>query len=231
MTTTKQTQQPRLLTPNELSAFVKLYRELQMWSQEQLADLSGLSARTIQRVERGEPSGVDTRRAIARAFDFTDIDALNKPFSIPSESELKEEKEKFDRENITLKALPLITGKQLAKLAETNSMDMSTAGFDMSREAEEIFATLVDYFRDYRDCAELYSEMQKFEVHDELQTHIDALKAISVSLRYATRKVQVCTNSNSDGKPWSTTIMYVVTFPLGEEPEEFATSRAESIKF
>ena len=110
------------------------------------------------------------RRALASAFEFEDIDALNKPFTIPSEEGLKAEKETFDREHVTLAAIPLTKGKQLAKLAETCMMDMSEPAFEMTREAQETFAVLVDYFRDYRDCADAYSETQKFEVYDDMQS-------------------------------------------------------------
>jgi hypothetical protein len=44
----------------------------------------------------------------------------------------------------------------LAKLAEAHSMDLSTPGFDMSREADEEFAALIDYMREYRDCSDAY---------------------------------------------------------------------------
>jgi transcriptional regulator with XRE-family HTH domain len=229
MATTEQTP-PRLLTEGELAVAVKFLRESRQWSQEQLADLSGLSVRTIQRVERGDASGFDTRRAIARAFEFEDIDTLNKPFSIPTAEELQAAKEKFDREHVTLKALPLQTGKQLAKLAEVHSMDLSTPGFEMSREADEEFAALIDYMREYRDCSEFYSEVQKFDIYDDLQRHIDGLNAQGVSLRYAERKVRLKFNSDAaDTKPFDTSVLYVVAFPVGNEPDEFATSRSVGI--
>ncbi len=34
------------------------------WSQEQLAELSGLSVRTIQRLERGQPASVESLKAL-----------------------------------------------------------------------------------------------------------------------------------------------------------------------
>ncbi len=225
----EQAQQPRLLTPDELAAFVKLYRQLRQWSQEQLADISGLSARTIQRVERGDPSDLDTRRAIARAFEFEDIDVLNKPFNIPTAEELAAEKEKFEREHVTLKAHPIGTGKQLADLVETTNMDLSTPAFDLGREADEEFAALIDYFRDYRDCADLYSEVQKFEVYDEMQSHMDRLKDLGVSLCYAVRKLQVKVNGAPETKPLPATALYVVAFPLGKEPDSFMTPKAVGI--
>jgi transcriptional regulator with XRE-family HTH domain len=225
MPTTEQTQ-PRLLTADELAVVVRFYRESRQWSQEQLADLSGLSVRTIQRVERGEASGFDTRRAIAGAFEFEDIDALNKAFSIPTAEQLQAAKEEFDREHVTLKALPLETGKQLAKLAEAHSMDLSTPGFELSREADEEFAALVDYMREYRDCSDAYTELQKFDVYDDLQRHIDALNTLAVSLRYAERKVRLRLNSDADAKPFDTSVLYVVAFPAGKEPDEFATPRS-----
>jgi transcriptional regulator with XRE-family HTH domain len=226
MPATEQTQ-PRLLTEGELAVVVKFFRESRQWSQEQLADLSGLSVRTIQRVERGDASGFDTRRAIARAFEFEDIDALNKPFSIPTAEEMQAAKEKFDREHVTLKALPLETGKQLAKLAEAHSMDLSTPGFEMSREADEEFAALIDYMREYRDCSDLYTEVQKFDVYDDLQRHIDDLHALSVSLRYAERKVRLrFNNDDADARPIDTNVLYVIAFPVGKEPDEFATPRS-----
>lgn len=224
MSATEKTQ-PRLLTPEELGSVVKIHRELRQWSQEQLGELSSLSTRTIQRVENGKPSDLDTRRALARAFDLEDIDAFNKPYVIPTEDELKAAKEEFYKENITLLVLPLSTGKELASLVELTSMDLSTPAFELSREADERFAELIDYFRDYRDCADWYSQRDKFAIYDELQEHIDALKALEVSLRYATRKMVVkC--ATPEAKPVPVKVLYVIAFPLGKEPAEIATPRS-----
>lgn len=41
------------------------------WSQEQLAELSSLSVRTIQRIENGGQASLETLGAIAAAFDVT----------------------------------------------------------------------------------------------------------------------------------------------------------------
>lgn len=230
MSATEQAPQARLLTPAELGAFVRIYREMRQWSQEQLAEISGLNVRTIQRVEQGQAASLDTRRALARAFDFPDVDVLNKPLTVPSDEELKAQKEKFDRENITLAALPLTTGKQLTKLIETHMVDLSEPGFELSREADKTFAELVDYYRDYRDCADSYSESAKFEVYDEMQSHIDALKALGVSLRYAERKVLVKWGTAENAKPMPVSVLYVVAFPLGQEPDHFATPKSGNLR-
>lgn len=59
----------QVISPQELADMVKLLRGGRNWSQEQLAEISGLTVRTIQRIERGEASNFDTRRALARARD------------------------------------------------------------------------------------------------------------------------------------------------------------------
>ena len=45
------------------------------WSQEQLAEVSGLSVRTIQRLERGQTASVESLKALGAAFeiDFSDL--------------------------------------------------------------------------------------------------------------------------------------------------------------
>ncbi len=39
------------------------------WSQEQLAELSGLSVRTIQRIERGQKPGLESAKSLASVFE------------------------------------------------------------------------------------------------------------------------------------------------------------------
>ena len=72
----------RALTDEEVANCVKLIRHDRKWSQEQLAAISGLNLRTIQRVEKGEPSSIDTRRNLANSFGANDIDAFNKETNI-----------------------------------------------------------------------------------------------------------------------------------------------------
>ena len=48
------------------------------WSQEQLADLSGLSVRTIQRLERGQPASVESLKALGAVVEV-DFATLKEP--------------------------------------------------------------------------------------------------------------------------------------------------------
>lgn len=48
---------------------VRKLRLVKGWSQEQLAELAGVSIRTIQRIERGQAPSLETRNALASVFE------------------------------------------------------------------------------------------------------------------------------------------------------------------
>lgn len=48
---------------------VKQLRLQRAWSQEQLAELAGVSVRTIQRIENGDRPGLETLSALAAVFE------------------------------------------------------------------------------------------------------------------------------------------------------------------
>ena len=52
------------------------------WSQEQLAEMSGLSVRTIQRIERGRPAGLESLKSLAAVFE-TDVSNLTTEPDMP----------------------------------------------------------------------------------------------------------------------------------------------------
>lgn len=232
MNTSTSSGQPRVLSLEEFAALIRKMREVFQWSQETLAELAGLNVRTVQRVENAKSASTHTRRALAAAFEIEDIDAFNKPFDIPTEEELRVEKARIERDYITLPALPLSTGHQLAKLAESSTVDISQPGFEMQRDAHEVFASLVDYFRDYRDCASDYSESAKFAVYDEMQELIDELQGLEVSIQYATRKVHLkVTGEQSEAKPLTVQMSYLIAFERGKAPGEFAVQKKLDFPF
>jgi transcriptional regulator with XRE-family HTH domain len=68
------------------------------WSQQQLADFSGLSVRTVQRLEAGQPASTETLKSLAAVFEV-DFASLNPEPSMttataPNTSE-REESEAF----------------------------------------------------------------------------------------------------------------------------------------
>ncbi len=50
---------------------IRALRLKKAWSQEQLAELSGLSTRTVQRIESGERPGLETLSALAAVFEVS----------------------------------------------------------------------------------------------------------------------------------------------------------------
>ena len=50
---------------------IRKLRNIKCWSQDELATASGLSVRTIQRVEKNGSASIETTKALAAVFDIT----------------------------------------------------------------------------------------------------------------------------------------------------------------
>jgi len=72
---------------------VKSLRIQHDWSQEQLAHMSGLSVRTIQRIEKGENIGLESLKSLAAVFEVNVNDLKENP-SMTSEVTVSEVKAK-----------------------------------------------------------------------------------------------------------------------------------------
>jgi transcriptional regulator with XRE-family HTH domain len=223
--TAEQKEAPRLLTPAELAQLVRLCREMRQWSQETLAALSGLSVRTIQRVEKGEPSDLDSRRALARAFDAEDIDVFNKACNIPTPEEVQAQQEKFHREHWTLDCSIVKSGRQLTNLFEAAHCDYSSPSADLRDEPASDLAGLIDYLRDYRDCAGHYTETQKLVVYADIQNYLDLLATAGISVWYARRNTEFVGRDWVNKTPMALAILYLITCPKGNAPEKMVVPR------
>lgn len=55
---------------------VRKYRLEKGWSQEQLAQISGLSVRTVQRIEQGQKAGLESLKCLAAVFETNISDLI-----------------------------------------------------------------------------------------------------------------------------------------------------------
>lgn len=63
------------------------------WSQDQLAQLSGLSIRTIQRIERGQKAGLESLKSLAAVFEVQ-VSDLKQEAIMSAEQQYSENEEK-----------------------------------------------------------------------------------------------------------------------------------------
>lgn len=231
MTEAQTKNEPRLLSPKELALMCKLLRQGRGWTQEVLAEVAKLTVRTVQRVERGEGAAKDTLRALAGAFGAEDLDCFIKPIVVPAPEEVKAAQEKFNAEHVTLAVKHVVGGRELASLVTTTSMDSAEQTAELSPEAAHEYAALVDYYRDFRDVADCYSEVQKLEVFDDLDRYIDELKRLGFTLVHAVRYVRLRFKSDKAAEPWDTSVLYLLAVPKGKEPEQVVVPRKVGLGF
>ena len=80
--------------------FVKILRNQKGWSQSELAALSGLSVKTIQRIENGQGApSLDTAKALASVFDRPFSDFL--PAAPPKEKSVQRHSDSAEPNEIT----------------------------------------------------------------------------------------------------------------------------------
>lgn len=73
---------------------VRKLRLKHAWSQEQLSQFSGLSIRTIQRIERGQNAGLESLKSLAAVFDI--------PLSELQEGNTMDNSEKLSEQEISV---------------------------------------------------------------------------------------------------------------------------------
>ena len=106
------------MTATEIGFLVKIYRDAMKWSQETLAELSGRTVRTIQRVEAGHPTNLDTRRAIARGFQIPDLDFFPNRTRFRPPMKWIGKRLRFDRQYVVLDANVVDGRKIMAMLID-----------------------------------------------------------------------------------------------------------------
>lgn len=218
----------RTMTLQEVGLLVKILRDTNGWTQETLAEISGLTTRTIQRVENGDSASAETRRALARAFKIEDLDTFNKPYEFKSEEDLKREAEELKRNFLTLDVTIAEKGAQLADLAETCgiwSFNLQ-GGVEINDEVDEAAAELFDYLQEYGDCSELYTFSQKRGVHAGLCALVERVKAARYSVCVARRDTKLTSDGLKDNRPWAVSIGYVFIALAGKEPKTVAVPKA-----
>ena len=66
------------ISDEDMNMLIQKLRLQRGWSQEQLAEVSGLSVRTIQRLEGGQPGSLESMNALAAVFEI-DLNSLKEP--------------------------------------------------------------------------------------------------------------------------------------------------------
>ena len=136
--------------------------------------------------------------------------------------------EKFKKENVTLEARAVSSGQELVRLYETVTMDSASGGEVLQGAAAEAFAGLIDYLRDYRECADLMSETEKLGAFGEVQQYLDALRKEGFSVSYARRDTNLVSQNWTDKTPWPVSIAYLVASQKGSEPKLICAPRRVS---
>lgn len=187
----------RLPSASELGAIVKSQRETNKWTQATLAEIAKVTERTIQRVERGLPSSFDTRRAISGAFGFKDLDTFDKPLPFPNSEKWQAFEQELEQNTVLIPVTKIDEGRTLRFMVEGAGSSATTEIGKISVEAQEAFAQLVDYLRDYNEIRHDYSMSERLEVDKHIDELIKTIRVRGAELGAGLRRTELCFRSDA----------------------------------
>ena len=200
------------LDPTTIAGVVVGFRQLRGWSQETLAELARVNVRSVQRVEAGQPASSETLRALARAFDAEDLDCFLKSHSVPTAQEIAAERDRLARDFVEIALTIPASGRALAVATGEADASVNHQFDDPPKSVEETFAALVDYLRDYGDCCDCYTEVQRLDVFRDLDRYLAKVAAdgyaVAVGLNTTTLHL---TAAPGRATPWR--VVYFVCHP------------------
>jgi transcriptional regulator with XRE-family HTH domain len=209
----------------ELSMIVRLLRMSKGWTQETLAELAGVSSRTIQRLEDGQGGSADTLRAVARAVEAEDLDFLLRPQQVLTEAGLQRRQAEFERDYMQLDAAPALTGSAVEAFMTDLTM-LCCVGHDVENPAtQDTAASLFDFLRDYLDIKSELTYQDRLSMARSLDELVATLRADGWTPIVAHRRTKLMNDHWADKAPWPVTIGYIALVRAGQEPAKLAVLR------
>jgi len=192
---------------------IRQHREERHWTQEELAIISGVDARTIQRAESGQNLALETIKAIANAFETT-VDQLSKGHQ---EAALAEFRAKYS----VIDLQPVEKSADLCRLFGTHAFHFHTAGTFTEGQADAI-AELEQELKDYGDIWSDLEPLQRRQAEKHIQPLIQQMVSLDLALSAGSHSMMVKFTEEVAGlkpnpKPFSWSIMYVAVVP-GQQP-------------
>ena len=211
------------LEPAVLAAWTRILRETLQWSQEALAANSGLTVRTIQRIEAGEPVNLMTRRNLARGLNYEDQDIFEKPEFAKNVAAIFEQVTKARNEEIlkqhpdciALEVSEMKTGKDLAEIAESSTGFVFHSDDDLGDEIAQDSAALFDYLRDYGDIYADVPLSNRLEYANDMGTLLKGLQSGGAMIYAGIRRANMVGKNWADKTPVEMSIAYVKVTKAG----------------
>ena len=216
---------PLTLPPEILGFWTKCIRTSLHWSQEALAANCNLTARTIQRIEAGEPSTITTRRSLARGLGYENPDVFDDPESIVAilklldgaQSQKVEDFHKQFPEHVPIATKRVENGEALATLAGNSDASLFHCDEAISLEAKEQAAHLFDYLRDVADVWDDISFSDRLGYTQDMEKMLRELEGLNVHVYEASRSTKMVGVHWENKTPIPLTIGYLVIAPKGKD--------------
>lgn len=219
--------------PQMLGFFVKCLRKAENQSQEALAVACGLDVRTIQRVEAGEPSSVQTRRSLAKGLGYENRDTFDDPTFIATVSDmfrtLHENKLKEEYpDTLRVPCRPASGGAELLRMAAIAGGIMPHTDDNLSPGAREEAACLFDYMRDAGDILDDVPFSARLDFERELSEIQKRLDSCGGAIFVGQRAVNLVGRNWVDKTPMPMTIVYILVTVKGNDPKELLVPKGVS---
>lgn len=210
------------LTPSLLGFWTRCLRTTQHWSQDALAAASGLTTRTIQRIEAGEASTITTRRSLARGLGYDNPDVFDDPefvrmvrqfIDVAQGQKVKDEYS----DHIPLPASPIANGDALGRLIGASEAYVFNYDDDLPQEAKEQAASLFDMMQDYGDIWRELTHADRLKAGTEFDEALQEFEGQGLRAYSATRSTKTVGATWLDQKPLPITIGYLTVVEADRE--------------
>jgi transcriptional regulator with XRE-family HTH domain len=222
------TTEPLTLSPAILGFWTRCLRTTLNWSQEALAAAAGVDTRTIQRIESGKPSSINTRRSLARGLGYENPNIFEDPQFAMSVMDIingaqgirQKEFRKQHPDRVPVCVSRVTSGKGLGNLASAANATLFNCDDEISAEAKRQAACIFDFLRDLNDAYDELSFADRLSYDRELGIMLHDLEQLGVWVYSGLRNTKMVGENWVDKTPMSVTIGYLAIVPEGRSIEQ-----------
>nr|WP_047165982.1 helix-turn-helix domain-containing protein [Sphingomonas sp. Y57] len=213
------------LPPKALAFWIRTLRAAADLSQDALAMASGLTHRTIQRVEAGDPSSVTTRRCLARGFGYDDLGIFDDPVFVATVTGMLEDlraaqikaEDEAHADRLRIEAVPVTSGGDLVSLLDGVDAWAFDCDEALPAEAHGVAAALFDNLQDYGDIWSELSRSGRNEAAAFFEALLEPIGHHGGRVYQARRATRFVGHGWQDPTPLPMTIGYVTVVPAGRD--------------